>query len=449
MTDFPQYLLDEIRGRIPISEIVGRTVSFDKTKSQPQRGDWWGLCPFHAEKSPSFHCEDRKGVYHCFGCGVSGDLFKFVQEYERRSFPEAVRLMAETAGVVLPDAEAHATETLAERAQREAEIAERERLNDEKRQRDQADQNAFRAKEIAKARGKWALASGSLVPVRTYLAGRLGGFALPALPFARAIVDEAYWHGNDEGGRPVAIHSGPAMVLPFVDAEGSVVGCHLTWLDARGPKGRPALADPATGERLATKKMRGRKKGGLIPLVGFIEIDGKILPDPARTRFVCGEGIENVLAVAVAEAGSPPATVQRTGETSGSPSEASELKGGADITARADTIYAAAGDLGNLAGRAEGTFPHPTLKSRGGKAPLRVAGPEPKAGEPADAAAQVPDHVTDVLLVADGDSEIVATGAAMMRAEARFGAEGRTVATAWPPRGQDFADLLAATERAA
>lgn len=276
------------------------------------------------------------------------------------------------------------------------------------------------------------------VCVRAYLTRRLGGFALPALPFVRAIADEAYWHGNDERGRPVAIHSGPAMVLPFVDAEGAVVGCHLTWLDARGPKGRPALVDPVTHERLATKKMRGRKKGGLIPLVGFVEIDGKILPDPARPRFVCGEGIENVLAVAVAEAGSPPAT-----------SGASELQGGADITARADTIYAAAGDLGNLAGRAEGTFPHPTLKNRGGKAPLRVAGPEPKAGEPADAAAQVPGHVTEVLLVADGDSEIVATGAAMMRAESRFGAEGRTVATAWPPRGRDFADLLAATEVAA
>src|SRR5690606_28374424 len=59
-------------------------------------------CPFHGEKSPSFHCEDRKGRYHCFGCGVSGDHFRFLTELEGLSFPEAVERIADLAGVRMP-----------------------------------------------------------------------------------------------------------------------------------------------------------------------------------------------------------------------------------------------------------------------------------------------------------------------------------------------------------
>ncbi|ORE90980.1 primase-helicase zinc-binding domain-containing protein [Aurantimonas sp. 22II-16-19i] len=415
-------------------------------------GEEAGPCPV-CGGTDRFAVNRLKNAWICRGAGEGRDGISLAAHLLGLDVKRREDFLAACAAALGRDVPGEAPESAEDRAARDARLAARKAEAAAASEASEREANAFREREIGKARGKWEHAvpidphpepvegrgsmarasAGGVSPVlrqaqdegnprsavRAYLTGRLGGFALPVLPFARAIVDEAYWHGTDEGGRPVAIHSGQAMVLPFVDAGGAVVGCHLTWLDARGRKGRPDLVDPATGERLATKKMRGRKKGGLIPLIGFLEIEGKILPDPARTRFVCGEGIENVLAVAVAEG------------------------------ARGDTIYAAAGDLGNLAGRAEGRFPHPTLKNRGGKAPLRVAGPEPKAGEPADAAAQVPKHVSEVLLVADADSEIVATGAAMMRAEIRFGAEGRTVATAWPPRGRDFADLLAAREVAA
>jgi DNA primase len=99
---FGNSFLDEIRDRVPISTIVGRKVTFDRKKSNQGRGDFWGCCPFHGEKSPSFHCEDRKGRYHCFGCGVSGDHFKFLTEQEGLSFPEAVELVAGLAGVPMP-----------------------------------------------------------------------------------------------------------------------------------------------------------------------------------------------------------------------------------------------------------------------------------------------------------------------------------------------------------
>ncbi|WP_193176052.1 DNA primase [Oricola nitratireducens] len=100
---FPQSFLDEIRDRVPISDVIGKRVSWDKRKTNAPRGDYWACCPFHGEKTPSFHCEDKKGRYHCFGCGVSGDHFRFLTELDGVSFPEAVQQIADMAGVPMPE----------------------------------------------------------------------------------------------------------------------------------------------------------------------------------------------------------------------------------------------------------------------------------------------------------------------------------------------------------
>ncbi|APO68319.1 DNA primase [Rhizobium gallicum] len=102
---FSNSFLDEIRDRVQISDVIGRRVSWDKRKTNVSRGDYWACCPFHGEKSPSFHCEDRKGRYHCFGCGVTGDHFRFLTELEGLSFPEAVQQIADMAGVAMPIAD--------------------------------------------------------------------------------------------------------------------------------------------------------------------------------------------------------------------------------------------------------------------------------------------------------------------------------------------------------
>ena len=99
---FSDSFLDEIRDRVPISSVVGTRVSWDRRKTNAPRGDYWACCPFHGEKSPSFHCEDKKGRYHCFGCGVSGDHFRFLTELDGMSFPEAVERIAEMASVPMP-----------------------------------------------------------------------------------------------------------------------------------------------------------------------------------------------------------------------------------------------------------------------------------------------------------------------------------------------------------
>lgn len=99
---FSDGFLDEIRQRLSIHEVVGEHVIWDKRKSQPGRGDYWACCPFHGEKTPSFHADDRKGIYHCFGCGVTGDHFRFLTEKTGMSFPEAVEKLAGMAGVPMP-----------------------------------------------------------------------------------------------------------------------------------------------------------------------------------------------------------------------------------------------------------------------------------------------------------------------------------------------------------
>ncbi len=113
---FPPAFLDEIRDRVPISSVIGIRVTWDKRKTNAPRGDYWACCPFHGEKSPSFHCEDRKGRYHCFGCSVSGDHFKFLTELDGMSFPEAVEKIAEMAGVPMPVRDAQEERREKERA---------------------------------------------------------------------------------------------------------------------------------------------------------------------------------------------------------------------------------------------------------------------------------------------------------------------------------------------
>lgn len=94
--------MDELRSRISISDVVGRKVMWDQRKSNMGKGDLWAPCPFHHEKSASFHVDDRKGYYYCFGCQAKGDALKFVQETENVGFMEAVEILAREAGMEMP-----------------------------------------------------------------------------------------------------------------------------------------------------------------------------------------------------------------------------------------------------------------------------------------------------------------------------------------------------------
>jgi len=110
----PPGFLDELRTRLTLSQVVGRKVTWDMRKSNMAKGDFWAPCPFHQEKSASFHVDDRKGFYYCFGCHAKGDLLTFVKETENLSFIEAVEVLAREAGMAMP-----------ERDPRQAQVADR------------------------------------------------------------------------------------------------------------------------------------------------------------------------------------------------------------------------------------------------------------------------------------------------------------------------------------
>ena len=93
-------IVEEVRSRNDIVDVIGGYISL-----KHKGNSYSACCPFHHEKTPSFHVSRDKQMYHCFGCGVGGNVFTFIMEYENFSFPEAVRLLAERSGMTLPEQE--------------------------------------------------------------------------------------------------------------------------------------------------------------------------------------------------------------------------------------------------------------------------------------------------------------------------------------------------------
>ena len=97
---YPEDVVEEVRTRNDIVDVISGYVKLQKKGS-----NYFGLCPFHNEKSPSFSVSPQKQMYYCFGCGAGGNVITFVMEYENYSFPEALKLLAERAGIHLPEVE--------------------------------------------------------------------------------------------------------------------------------------------------------------------------------------------------------------------------------------------------------------------------------------------------------------------------------------------------------
>ena len=332
----------------------------------------------------------------------------------------------EACGAVLGEAVPDGAEEISEerrgelRAQAEA-LKARAETEAAERDRQAGD---FREKELAKCRGIYDAARPGATHAARYIHARSGlpvDLALIHCGVVRFEPKLTYWHGKDERGYSRDIWCGPAMVLPFVDGGGQLIGIHQTWIDLdRGPKFRPVLICPEKGDHLPTKKMRGSKKGGMLPIAG----------DISATRWVVGEGIENVAAWFAAELDDDQATAL-------------------------STFYAAAGDIGNLAGPAArtGRFAHPCetkLNANGVARPVLMPSPEPdpeRLGEGFPLGA----HVRELLFLGDGDSEPVWTAAHMARAKARAQliASDIDVVIKMPPSGHDWADLIVSRGRAA
>jgi len=113
---FPPGFLDELRARVSLSDVVGRKVALKRRSG----AEYAGLCPFHNEKTPSFTVNDKKGFFHCFGCGEHGDAVGFVMKTEGLSFPESVEKLAREVGLPVP----RATPQERERAERASTLQE-------------------------------------------------------------------------------------------------------------------------------------------------------------------------------------------------------------------------------------------------------------------------------------------------------------------------------------
>ena len=97
---YPEELIEEIRAKNDIVEVISGYVRMQKKGSS-----YFGLCPFHNEKSPSFSVSPGKQMYYCFGCGAGGNVITFLMEYENAAFQEALKMLADRAGVALPEVE--------------------------------------------------------------------------------------------------------------------------------------------------------------------------------------------------------------------------------------------------------------------------------------------------------------------------------------------------------
>ncbi|MCA9752116.1 MAG: DNA primase, partial [Gemmatimonadetes bacterium] len=92
----PERVIEEIRERTDLVDLIGGYVQLKRSGK-----NFLGLCPFHQEKTPSFNVSPERNIWHCFGCGETGDCYRFLMEHDRLSFPEAIRALASRAGVDL------------------------------------------------------------------------------------------------------------------------------------------------------------------------------------------------------------------------------------------------------------------------------------------------------------------------------------------------------------
>ena len=285
--------------------------------------------------------------------------------------------------------------------------AERAREREAKRRADEAKAVRYRERERERL---WKWWRGSLpwpgTPVEDYLRLRLGSLAPyfppgPCLPLCVRCLPDAPLFADGREVEPVLLHRGPAMIAAIVGADGKFAGLHLTWIDLNEPKGKLAMSDPATGETVPAKKVRGSKSAGHIDLTRC----------QAPRRLILGEGIEKVAAVQLAMA-----------------------RAGRDLRA---TAFWTAIDLGNLGGKALNSVPHPTRKNAGRA--QRVPGPQPDLAAPA---IMIPESVDELVLLGDSTSDRFLTECALARATERYARPGRIVRTVWPPAGVDFDDVL-------
>ena len=236
---FPQTFLDELIARNDIVDVVGSYVTLT-----PKGGSYWGCCPFHNEKTPSFHVLQDKQFYHCFGCKKGGGVINFIMEIEGLSFPEAVEFLAKRANIPLP-------------AEDEA--------------RSNADRLRRRVLELNRAAARWyydqlQLPQGAAVQayldkrqIRRGIAVRFGmGASLDQWDaLLRAMTDKGFTKqellasGLVVNGKNGGLYDKfrNRLMLPVIDVRGDVVGFGSRVIDKSEPKYMNSTETPVYSKR--------------------------------------------------------------------------------------------------------------------------------------------------------------------------------------------------------
>ena len=230
----PDEIVEEIRSRCNIVDVIRNYIPIKKAGS----GAWKALCPFHNEKTPSFTISEARGRYHCFGCGAGGDVFRFVMEWEKVDFPNAIHLLASRCGVIIP-----------------------EKTYSSPEERRQAQQRAGRRERLYQLNNEFAewyamlLTNNPQSPVTRYLAGRnippeiAQKFQLGAAPDSW---DASLIHGRERGfSEDEMLESGLALqneeskrvydrfrnrlVFPIWNEQGRVVGFSARTIEKEAP----------------------------------------------------------------------------------------------------------------------------------------------------------------------------------------------------------------------
>jgi len=223
----PPAFLDELRARVPLSDIVGRRIRLQRAGRE-----WKAPCPFHSEKTPSFYINDQKAFFHCFGCGAHGDAVGFLMRHDGLAFPEAVEQLAGLAGMEVP----------------KPDPAEHQKYDRLKKLADALEAAArwFEAQLQAPA-GRDALAylKGRGLDDRAIAEFRLGyapaasdaiRAALAAQGYAEAELEEVGLIRRPEDGRSPYGFFRNRVIFPVADKRGRIIAFGGRILDGDGPK---------------------------------------------------------------------------------------------------------------------------------------------------------------------------------------------------------------------
>ncbi|MFN3891976.1 MAG: CHC2 zinc finger domain-containing protein [Beijerinckiaceae bacterium] len=364
----------------PIDEVASSLGAKLKRAGHELAGHCPAGCTTHGD---GFSVHPKKGVFLCRPGGAQGSVIDLVMHINGGDFMQACEFIN---GEPPPRGESRPVDHDAAR-DREKDRKEIARIREDEHNREQAKKRS--------AAEQWFEAGAPIegTHAMAYLRAR-GLDPSPARTFDLRFIESAKLYSGDvdpETGNPVLIGSYPCMVAAIRNVHGAIIGAHRTYLDPAKPR-KLILPD---GQK-AGKKIIGEVSGGVI-----------WLSDPMPT-VACGEGIETTLAW-------------------------SQLWTGGEVGLCAGV------SLGNMAGGAKGTRPHPNPKLK-----RTIPNGEPDMSRPG---MRLPPDVREIIILGDGDSDPATTCAHLQTAGRRFKAEGVNPLVSMAPAGQDWNDVLLASLR--